>query len=229
MPRGAVDNVTPGRDGFATMSAMSTSPPRRSRAFRGDARFFIGILLVIASVIGVWFVVTSARQTVPVLAASRTIVAGESISAKELTVVEVALGAVGAVYLEPEGLTEGMIATRTIADGELVPASAVGEASASLTTTIVVRSAVDVPATVATGAVVELWSAPADDDGGFDVPRILIPDAVVVAVTRDESMMGGGSAMLELVIPRADVADALAAVAAGSALSVVPTGGGVAP
>jgi hypothetical protein len=34
--------------------------------------------------------------------------------------------------------------------------------------------------------------------------------------------MGGGAASLELVIPRADVAAALAAMADGSALSVVP-------
>jgi hypothetical protein len=38
-------------------------------------------------------------------------------------------------------------------------------------------------------------------------------------------MMGGGRAMLELVIPRSAVADSLAAVAAESALSVVPTAG----
>jgi hypothetical protein len=38
-------------------------------------------------------------------------------------------------------------------------------------------------------------------------------------------MIGGGAAALELVIPRADVAATLAAMAAESALSVVPTVG----
>ena len=44
-------------------------------------------------------------------------------------------------------------------------------------------------------------------------------------VTRDDSMIGGGAAALELVIDRADVASTLSAIADGSALSVVPTGG----
>ena len=41
--------------------------------------FFLGILLVIASVAGVWFVVAASRQTAPAFAANRTIVPGEAI------------------------------------------------------------------------------------------------------------------------------------------------------
>ncbi|HEX5859672.1 MAG TPA: SAF domain-containing protein [Microbacterium sp.] len=208
---------------------MTQSHPVRRRAFWGDARFFIGILLIVASIAGVWFVVASARQTAPVLAADRTIVVGETVSADELRVVDVALGQAGDAYLTPDGLGEGMIATRTIEDGELVPASAVADAASSQSTTIVVRSAVDVPGSIEPGSTVELWTAPLLERGSYDTPRILIADATVAAVTRDDTMIGGGSAMLELVIPRADVADALAEVAAASALSVVPTGGVGAP
>jgi hypothetical protein len=89
----------------------------------------------------------------------------------------------------------------------------------------VVRSAVDVPASVEAGTVVEVWAAPMLERGDYDVPRILVADATVVSVTRDDSMIGGGSAALELVIPRADVAATLAAMADESALSVVPTAG----
>ena len=118
-----------------------------------------------------------------------------------------------------------MVATRTITEGELVPAGAVGDAAKARTTSVVVRSAVDVPASVEAGTVVEVWSAPLLEQGEYDVPRILVADATVVSVTRDDSMIGGGSASLELVIPRADVAATLAAMAGGSALSVVPTAG----
>jgi hypothetical protein len=89
----------------------------------------------------------------------------------------------------------------------------------------VVHSAVDVPASVDAGTVVEVWSAPLVEHGEYDVPRILVADATVVSVSRDDSMMGGGAAALELVIPRADVAATLAAMADQSALSVVPTSG----
>ncbi|WP_375384769.1 SAF domain-containing protein [uncultured Microbacterium sp.] len=206
------------------MTALE-SVRRRPRAFWSDARFFLGVVLIAASVAGVWFVVASARQTVPVFAAAHTIVPGEALSGDAMRVVDVALGQVGDAYLAPEALEEGQVATRTIEAGELVPQSAVGAAGAATVTTVVVRSTVDVPASVDTGTVVEVWSAPLVERGVYDTPRILVADATVAAVTRDDSMIGGGAAALELVIPRADVAAVLAAMSAGAALSIVPTAG----
>lgn len=197
----------------------------RPRAFWGDARFLLGILLVAASIAGVWFVVSASRQTVPAFAAARTIVSGEEISRGDLRTVEVALGQVGEAYLEPEALVDGLVATRTIEAGELVPRSSVGDASSVRTTSVVLRSAVDVPGSVEPGSVVEVWAAPLIERGTYDVPRILVADATVVTVTRDDSMIGGGAAALEVVIPRADVPATLAAIADQSALSVVPTSG----
>ncbi|MCP2637469.1 SAF domain-containing protein [Microbacterium sp. HD4P20] len=206
---------------------MTVSDPVRTprRAFWGDARFFLGILLIVASVAGVWLVVAAARNTVPVYAATRTIVPGEAISADDVRVVDVALGTLADRYLTPDALADGSVATRTIDEGELVPTAAIGTADSARTTSVVVRSAVDVPASVSAGTVVEVWSAPLLEQGRYDAPRILVADATVVSVTRDESMIGGGSAALELVIPRADVASTLAAMADDSALSVVPTAG----
>lgn len=206
------------------MTAASESA-RPRRAFWGDARFFLGVLLVVVSVAGVWLVVAAARQTVPVYAAAHTIVPGEPIAAGDLTVVDVALGSLADAYLAADDLDDAAVATRTIAAGELVPASSVGRADAARTTSVVVRSAVDVPASIDAGSVVEVWAAPLLEQGRYDEPRVLVADATVVSVTRDDSMMGGGAAALELVIPRADVAATLAAMADESALSVVPTAG----
>ncbi|MFT4220505.1 MAG: hypothetical protein QM611_08320, partial [Microbacterium sp.] len=132
---------------------MTTPDPARPRprAFWADARFLLGLALIAASVAGVWFLVTASRQTVPVLAATRTIVPGEAVSAAELREVDVALGASETAYLAPGALSEGAVATRTIHEGELVPLTAIGEADAARTTTVVVRSATDVPAAVAAG------------------------------------------------------------------------------
>ncbi|WP_345801942.1 SAF domain-containing protein [Microbacterium sp. AZCO] len=206
------------------MTALDSARPR-PRAFWGDARFFLGILLVAASVAGVWFVVSASRQTVPVFAATRTIVPGEAVSKDDLRLVDVALGQLGDAYLTSDSVEDGLIATRTVEEGELVPATAVDAAAAAATTTVVLRSTVDVPASVDAGSVVEVWEAPLIERGSYDVPRILVADATVVSVTRDDSMMGGGAAALEVVIPRADVAAVLAAMADESALSVVPTTG----
>ena len=202
------------------------APPRpRPRAFWGDARFFLGILLIAASVLGVWFVVSASRQTVPVFAATRTIVPGDAVEGGDLRLVEVSLGQLEGAYLAPEALEAGLVATRTVAEGELVPQSAVGAAAAAATTTVVLRSAVEVPSSVEAGSVVEVWEAALIERGSYNAPRILIADATVVSVTRDDSMIGGGAASLEVVIPRADVAAVLGAMADESALSVVPTAG----
>lgn len=206
------------------MTTLHAARPR-PRAFWADARFFLGILLIAASIAGVWFIVQGARQTVPVYAAAHTIVPGQVVSPDALQVVDVALGPRETAYLTPAAVTEGLVATRTVEAGELVPVTAVGDADRARTTTMVVRSAIDVPASVSAGTIVEVWSAPPAEQGRFGTPAILVADATVVSVTRDESMIGGGAASLEIVISRSDVAATLEAIATESALSVVPVAG----
>lgn len=207
------------------MSELPVTARPRPRAFWADVRFLLGIALVIVSIAGVWFVVAAARQTAPVFAAARTIVPGQAVDADDLRVVEVALGPLEDAYASPATLTPGAVATRTVAAGELVPRDAVGDAAQARTTTIVIRSATAVPAAVAAGATVEVWAAPQLERGVYDTPRILVASATVVSVDRDESMMGSAGTAVELVVSRADVAAALAAVADGSSLSVVPSSG----
>lgn len=208
-----------------TSSHLSAPARRPRRVFWSDARFFIGITLIAASVAGVWWVVATARQTVPVLSAATTIVPGQAITADDLVVVDVALGGAQDVYLAPHELDEGVVATRTIAAGELVPEGAVESAGNVTVTTVVVESSVEVPASVSAGTAVELWTAPLVEPGVYDEPRILVSDATVAAVLRDDVVMGAAGASLELVIDRADVADVLAAVSSGAALSAVPQAG----
>jgi len=191
------------------------------RAFWADTRFLIGVGLIVVSVAGVWGVVASARQTVPVFAAADTIVAGDRLTPADVVVVETHLGAAGERYLPAGESLDGLLATRTVGAGELLPVAAVGEESD--TTTVVVTSAAEVPGAVEPGTAVELWSAPAIE-GGFDAPRIIVPDAVVGEVTRQESMVTSAGTSVELVVRRAVVADVLGAISSGAALSVVPVG-----
>ena len=196
---------------------------RTRRAFWADARFFVGIALVVASIAGVWFVVTSARVTVPVLAASETIVAGEVVSSSSLQVVQVSLGAASTAYVSPGALGEALVATRTIGAGELVPTEALAPAASSRVTTVVVTSAAEVPGSVTTGSVVELWAAPRLERGEYGVPEIIVADAVVRSVGETSVGVGRGGVSLELVIARSEVATTLGAVASDWSFSVVPT------
>lgn len=198
---------------------------RHRRAVRGDARFLIGIILVILSITGVWFLVAAADDVTPVLQASRTITAGEVLTAGDFHVADVGLGVAADRYVAPGTLEPGLIAARTLHKGELVPVSAMTDADESRSTTIVVESSTPIPNDLAAGSVVELWSAPPLDDGRtLDTPRVLVADVIVREVVEPEGMLAEDGASVELVIDRADVPDVLAAVMGGAALSVVPTG-----
>lgn len=204
-----------------------TTPPRARRAFWGDIRFLIGVALVILSILGVWLIVSSARETTPLLQASRTIAQGEALVSEDFRVVEVSLGAVVEDYLAPHDLTGGMIAARTLGEGELLPLAAAADAQSSRTTNVVVESSVGIPARVGVGTPVELWYSPLVEDGDeFDAPRILAADVVVASIPETDGMLAQHSAAVELVIDRADVADVLAAITGGAALSIVPLGSG---
>ena len=207
------------------MTALD-NPPRRPRAFWNDLRFFVGLVLIVVSVAGVWLTVSAARQTTPVFAAARTIVPGEEVTASDLRVVEAALGTAEGAYLAPDALAPGSVATRTVTEGELVPVSALEDGARNHLTTVVVQTMTAAPSDVVTGAVVELWAAPVLEQGTFGAPAILVADATVAAVEEADSLLGARGSTLELVVPRSDVAAVLQAVAASAALSIVPAAGG---
>ncbi|MDD7945053.1 SAF domain-containing protein [Microbacterium sp. NE2HP2] len=199
----------------------------RNRIRRADARVIIGVVLVSISVAGVWAVVSAARQTSAVLTAARTIVVGETVEAADLRVVEVALGSADDIYAAPGALEPGGVATRTIPAGEFVPRAAVASPDDVEVTTVVVQTAGAVPGSVSPGTRVEVWSAPQRERGVFGEPRILVREATVRAVQAGDGLMAQQrSAAVELVVARTDVSAALAAVAAGDAVSVIPAAGG---
>lgn len=197
----------------------------RHRALWSDARFFIGLALVALSVAGVWVLVSGARQTAPVLQASHTLVAGHVVTSADLRVVDAALGAAEDVYLTPGALEPGLVAARTIEEGELIPAEALIGPDRSRTTSLVIETAVGLPSSIATGASVELWHAPPAAEGdGLDAPRILVADVTVASLVEAEGMLSQQRPGVEIVIDRADVADVLGAITGGSELSLVPAG-----
>ncbi|KJL27037.1 hypothetical protein RN51_00059 [Microbacterium oxydans] len=203
----------------------SLSPPRR--AFWGDVRFLIGIALVALSIGGVWLIVSASDDSVPLLQTTRTITQGQSVTAADFQVVDVGLGAAVDGYLGPDDLPVDSVATRTLDGGELVPVSALTDAEDSRSTTVVIQSTTGIPEGVTAGTVVEIWQAPPVDDGrSYDVPRILVADVIVREVLEPEGVLAETGTRLEVVIDRADVADVLAAITGGAALSIVPVGSG---
>ncbi|MCW4458441.1 hypothetical protein [Microbacterium sp. MPKO10] len=201
-----------------------TSPRTARRRFWLDPRFIIGVVLVLVSVTGVWLVVDANDSTVPVYAAPSTLPAGVHISADELAVTRVSLGGVDGEYVREGELPAGdLVVTRTVGDGELIPASAVAAASESAVTAVVVEIPGELPASVDIGTRVDVWAAaPNDDDTGFGQPTVIVDSAVVAHISDNDAMVGQASTSVEILVPKGDVATVLSALANGHALSLVP-------
>lgn len=197
---------------------------RRSRWF--DPRLTIGIVLVLGSVLSMLFFVKSEDATVPVLAARSTLSPGDLVGIDDLVERRVTLGLAAGKYLERSALpAAGLIVSRAIAQGELVPVSAVGRVRGVHFASVVVLISGELARSIVSGVVVDVWSAPRGDERDFDMPQVLVPAATVVRMTAPQGMVtGAASTSVELLVSREYTAEILEAVANSSAISLVPVG-----
>lgn len=203
-----------------------TSPAlRRLRSAVLDPRLIIGVLLVAGSAAGVVAIVSAADETVDVYVAASSLATGDRVTAEDLIVQGVGLAQASSRYLVPGELPEeGVILTRPLAEGELVPDSAVGNASGARLSSVVVAVPGALAASIASGASVDLWAAREEESGRYGTPVVLVGAATVVRLVSTDSIVGSGDvAAVELLVPKASVARVLEAIANGAAISLVPT------
>lgn len=200
-----------------------------------DPRLLTGIVLVAASVaLGSWLV-ASAGRTVPVFVADGALTPGEVVTSDALRVVDVRLSAGADKYVRAdEELPAGLVVQRVVADGELVPVSALGRDSSLRAVTVPVTGGVS--ERIRPGAVADLWFVPdagpgavprgpqtAGQDGG---PRTLAEGIVVEQVeTPDGALVVAGTTTLHVLVEQDELPDVLAALAEPGSLAVVPVGG----
>lgn len=227
-----------------TQAASSTGggANKRRRSFWFDPRFAIGLILVVVSVLGVVGLVNAANASVDVLAAKSSLTPGERVHAGDLVPTSIRVGHTSQLYLRSVDVpSAGVIVTRAVAAGELVPQSAVGSEAGVDLTSIVVTLNTALAASVAPGSRVDLWSADqatADDAtagsddgastganggaGGFAPPTVLVSSAIVVRLVEQKQLVASSGSSVELLVPKADTASVLDAIANGAVLSVVP-------
>lgn len=203
--------------------ATQDATGRARRTFWFDPRFAIGILLVGASVGGVYAVVSAADHTTTVYAASSALAAGQRVTASDLTRTEVRLGPVDKHYLSVDRLPkDGLVVTRAIAPGELVPVSAVGTLEGAKTASIVLSIQGVLAASIVPGAVVDVWSASELEHGSYGPPTVLAGSSTVVRLVTGEGIVAtSDSVSIEVQVPKAKIAAVLQAQANGDVISVV--------
>ncbi len=209
------------------MQNKPADPARRraSNTWWFDPRFAIGLGLVVVSVLGMVLVVSAADDSVRVYSARAALTPGERIRASDLVIDEVRLGSAVKRYLRQQDLPdEGVVVTRAVAAGELLPTSAVGSTAGLRVTSVVVPIAGQLSRSIADGVVVDLWSAHKTGTGVFAAPTVLVPTATVVRLVKGGGLIAAdGADSVEVLIPRSAIARVLQAVSDGDAVSLVPS------
>jgi len=201
-----------------------TQSQARARAFALDPRLAIGIVLVVASIVGVVSLVATADDSIDVYAAASPLNPGDRVMSGDLVVRSVKLNESSELYIHRGDLpVEGFIATRSIGAGELIPSSSLGSHEGLSLTAVVVSPQGGLATTVSSGASVDVWASAELEDGRYGAPGVIISAATVVRLVEDDSLVSSarGNA-IELLVPRSRVARLLEAMANGDVLSVIP-------
>ena len=196
----------------------------RKRSIAFDPRLAIGLLLVIAAVAGVVLIVAAADDTVQVFVARDPLAPGDHVDARDLDMRQVRLDSAADLYLAPGDIpTDGVIVTRSIAAGELLPASATSSTDSLRLASIVLMPAGPLAASVRPGAVVDVWAARELENKQFGPPAVIVSGAIVVRLVTSDSIVSRSQLSgLEVLVPRNRIARVLDAVANTDAISVVP-------
>ncbi len=216
-------------------TAAGTSPKatRLARARWTDARLLFGVLLVVTSMVAGSRLLANADRSSPVWSASRDLATGIRLTAADVAVRDVRLGSDQSNYLLVRADDPvGMVLTRPVSAGDLLPVGALEPGSAATDQ----RREVTVPITafhyppdLARGRLVDVYlTSGADASSGgsgppavasaSDVPELLVPGALVVEVTDGGTGFSGPASTVGVVLSvSADqVPDLVAGIRAGS-------------
>lgn len=198
---------------------VGSPPAQRLRVQRWrDPRLWLGVLLVVVSVLAGAALFTSADDTVPVWAADSDVSAGMPLTSDEVHSVRVHFGdgTSAAAYLPAdEPIPGGIVAGRDIAAGELIVAAAVDDASASPDRLPLLVTPAGLPAGLVVGDRVDVWAVPAQDSAGTGSAgsakaRQVLDDVTVSSLGAEASGGLGSSREVLVALPaQTDVAAVL--------------------
>lgn len=184
---------------------------RTTRPGWRDPRMWVGVALVAISVLVGARILSGADHTVGVWAASGDLAPGTPVTSHDLEVrrVHFGSGGLGAYFTADKPVPAGLTALRDVGDGELLPRSAVGPASA--TDTVQVPVAVDpaqVPRSVSRGSVVDVYVVASSSSAADAAPSkaALSGVSVVDAPPLADSFGSSGKKQLVLAVPKDQVA-----------------------
>ncbi len=217
------------------MSAMSPqtgpgSPPAarpRTAGWR-DPRVVVGVIVVALSVLAGSLLFSGADDSVSVWAVREPMRQGQPIGTEDLVRTETRFADAASAdryVAASDVLPEDAVLTRDVGAGELLPRDALGASDSAALTELPLAVATEaVPATLAVGAVVDVWVAA---EPGAAAPKLIrrraslvLDDVAVVALPRESSALGPAATRQVIVAltedQAAELPDSIAALQAGA-------------
>jgi hypothetical protein len=193
-----------------------------------DPRLLVGVLLVLASVVGVISLVGSADKTTEVYAARDSIAVGEKLTTDSVVRAKVRLGETEEHYVTVEaGLPEDMVAVQRIGKNQLLPKESLATVDALDRKPVALTIDEPLPPQAVAGTRVDVWVAPPDARNGFSEPKLLLPGAEIAQVTAASTALGSSrNTVLMVLVEDSQLPAILGAQANQAKISVVWNPGG---
>jgi hypothetical protein len=206
----------------------SPQAARQRRTRWRDPRLWLGVVLVLGSIVVGARVLASADDTTAVWQVSRDIPSGSVVSSSDLSVTRVHFDdtALAAAYLQADqAVPSGARAARDLEAGEILAGSAVTFSTAPATRQLPLGvSAVHEPADLRAGDHVEVWAVPVSSPGGGTRapagPSLVLRDVTILSVGSGAVGVSAERQVLVSLSASADVAGVLRQISNASVVLV---------
>ena len=207
----------------------SPSASRLPRARWLDTRLLLGVLLVLLAVVLGAKVLADADERVEVWSVTRDLGSDTMLTPSDVTVAAVRLDETARSYVAASEDVDGVVLTRPVGRGELLPLSAVADDAAPDLRRVVIEVDRYGVTGLDKGRVVDVYVVPDEAVGGADQapPELVLGSVTVAEGGRGEGGFGasGDRAAVTLLVESGDVPSMIDAVAHGSVYLVhVPAG-----
>ena len=211
-------------------SSAVASGARLKKPSWKDPRLLVGVLLILASVVGVISLLGSADKTTEVFVAREAIAVGEKLTPDNVSRVKVRLGEVESHYITAEsGMPDGVVAVQRIGKDQLLPRESLGAVDLLDRKPVAVTVQEALPEQAVAGTRVDVWVSMPDARNGFAQPKLLLPGAEIAEVSPGSTALGSSkSTVLMVLVGDEHMPSLLGAQANEAKISVVWNPGGAA-
>ena len=197
-----------------------------------DSRLVVGVVLVLLSMAIGAKVIAAAGDTVPMYAATASLVPGQPVTMRDVKRVEVQLGADQYSYVAADhDIAADTFALREVRPGELVPRSALGRRAEVNLKPVSVPVDSGGAAQLDAGSIVDVWVNAKDQSSATERYGKPVKTIKVAPVVRRPDPAGGGlgavsgTTTVQIMVPEASVQSLIAAIDQGAKITLVPAPG----